>query len=298
MSQPAIRQDPALQALLARLAGLRLDAHGLVEGLLSGHHRSPHHGVSVEFAEHREYSPGDELRTIDWKAYGRTDKLHVKRFHHETDLTARIVVDASGSMAYGPESTMKYRAAAVLALAVSYILLRQGDRVELVCASDRVVGRVPPRPGLGHFQALADLLEGTPPQGGTELGEVLTAGIESLGRRRVVILLSDAFEEPETLFFPIRALRARQCAVLLVQVMHGDELDLPFEGVREFLSLEAPGSLVAEPQLIRAIYLKRLAEHMEKVTYEAKHAHIGHLLLRSDEPLDAPLFELVREGIP
>lgn len=298
MSATDLLRDADLSALLARLQGLRLDAQGLVEGLLSGHHRSPHHGVSVEFAEHKDYSPGDELRNIDWKAFGRTDRLLVKRFHHETDLTARIVVDASGSMAYGDGETMKYRAAAVIGLALSYLLLRQGDRVGLLTANDRVCRRIPPRSGLGHFQALSQVLETTPPQGETALGEVLAEEIERTGRRRAIIVITDTLEEPDHLFAPIRLLRARQCSVCLLQVLHSDELELPFEGVREFRSMEREARLVAEPQLIRSIYLKRLNEHLEAVATAASRAHIAHLRFLSDQPLDPPLFELLRTGMP
>jgi uncharacterized protein (DUF58 family) len=109
--------------------------------------------VSIEFADHKEYTPGDEFKSIDWKVLGRSDKVYIKRYHHETDLTAHMVVDRSGSMAYGDQDSMKYKAASITALAVSYLLLRQGDRVSLMTASDHLSGRVPARPGLGHFQA-------------------------------------------------------------------------------------------------------------------------------------------------
>lgn len=301
-SGAAVGRSEDLAALLARIQGMRLDAGALVEGLLSGHHRSPHHGVSVEFAEHKDYAPGDELRSIDWKAFGRTDRLLVKRFHHETDLTARIIVDTSGSMAYGGGAGLKARAAGILALSAAYVLLRQGDRVGLTAASDRIRGHLPPRSGLSHFQALGDLLEQSPPQGETAIGPVLEDELERLGRRRAVLIFSDCFEDPESLFRPIRALRARQCSVVLVQVLHSDELELPFEEVREFRSMERPdhpeSRLIAEPQLIRALYLRRLAEHLDRVTDIARMAQVAYHLVRSDEPLDPALFALLRGGLP
>ncbi len=293
-----LRNNERLSELLTRVQGMRLDAQGLVEGFLSGRHRSPHHGVSIEFSDHKEYAPGDDLRTIDWKVYGRSDKLYIKRFHHETDLTARIILDGSGSMAYGPDDSMKYRCAGVFALALSYLFLRQGDRVEMQVVSDQVQGRVPARPGLGHFASMAKMLETTVPEGETALGPVLDGQVERFGRRRAIIILTDVFEDPERLFRPMRALRARGCSVLLLHVLHGDELDFPFDGVRDFRSMETDGNLVTEPQLIRGLYLKRMQAHLETITTGVQQSNVGYLRIRTGDSLEAPLYELVRRGLP
>lgn len=276
---------------------MRLDAQGLVEGVLSGRHRSPHQGVSIEFADHKEYTPGDDLRTIDWRVFGRTDKLYIKRFLHETDLTARIMVDSSGSMAYGDGETMKYRAAGVFALALSYLLLRQGDRVEILAASDSLRARVPARPGLGHFRAIADLLESHAPEGQTDLGAVLDGEVERTGRRRLVVVLSDGLEDPDLLFAPLRALKARGCSVLFMHVLHEDELDFPFDGVRDFRSLEDAGRLVTEPHLIRNIYLDRMGKHLESIISHAKRSGIMYQRMNTVEGLERAFFELLRKGL-
>tara|TARA_B100000579_G_C22787560_1_gene832722 strand:+ start:281 stop:1177 length:897 start_codon:yes stop_codon:yes gene_type:complete len=298
VSESRFRDDPVLVELLGRVQGLGFDARGVVEGLLSGRHRSPHHGVSVEFAEHKAYSPGDEIRNIDWKAFARSDRLQVKRFHHETDLTARIILDGSGSMAYGGDGATKYRAASIFALALSYLLLKQGDRVELMLASDRLLGRVPGAAGLGHFQAIAELLEQIEPEGETGLGHVLGDEVERIGRRKAVLVFTDGFEDLDGLFNPLRALVARQCSVTIVHVVHGDELAFPFEGVREFRSLEHPSRLVVEPQMIRGEYLKRLDAHFGSLAERARVCGIGLMRLRSDLPMEEPLFELLRAGLP
>jgi len=253
--------------------------------------------VSVEFADHKEYSPGDEVKRIDWKVLGRSDKVYIKRYHHETDLTAFLLVDASGSMSYGSSGTMKYRAASIAALAVSYLLLRQGDRVSLMTASDHLSSRVPARAGLGHFQALSETLDKTEPSGETAIGAVLGDAVEQIGRRKVVFVFTDAFEPPEDLFRPMRALRARGCSVLLVHTLHSHELDFPFEHVCDFRSLEEPGNLVTEPQLIRSIYMERMKAHTASIVEATQNAGIGYLLLKSDEALETPLFELLKKGI-
>jgi uncharacterized protein (DUF58 family) len=276
---------------------MRLDARGLVEGILSGRHRSPHQGVSIEFADHMEYTPGDDLRTIDWRVFGRTDKLYIKRFLHETDLTARIMVDSSGSMAYGEGDTMKYRSAGVFALALAYLLLRQGDRVEIMAASDTLRARVPARPGLGHYRAIADLLENHAPEGQTDLSTVLDGEVERTGRRRLVVVLSDGFEDPDLFFKPLRALKARGCSVLLVHVLHGDEIDFPFDGVRDFRSLEDSGRLVTEPHLIRSIYLDRMTKHLDAIVTHAKRSGIMYQRMNTVGGLENSFFELLRKGL-
>ena len=297
MTEGPLKRAPELTRLLSRVKGMRLDAQGLVEGVLSGRHRSPHQGVSIEFADHMEYTPGDDLRTIDWRVYGRTDKLYIKRFLHETDLTARILVDSSGSMAYGDEHSMKYRAAAVFALALSYLLLRQGDRVEIMAASNTLKARVPARPGLGHFRAIADLLENTTPEGETDLGMVLDGEVERTGRRRLVVVLSDGFEDPDLLFAPLRALKARGCSVLFLHVVHQDEMDFPFDGVRDFRSLEDDGRLVTEPHLIRNIYLDRMGKHVDSIVGHAKRSGIMYQRMNTVEGLEKAFFELLRRGL-
>jgi len=183
-------------------------------------------------------------------------------------------------------------------LAVAYLLLRQGDRVELMVVSDHLRGRVPAGVGLGHFQTLGELLESVAPSGETRLGEVMGDEVARTGRRKAVLVITDGFEDPASFFPPLRAMVARQCSLMIVHVLHGDELEFPFEGVREFRSLERPSRLVVEPQMVRSEYLRRLQKHFETLEREARICGIGLMRLRSDLPMEGPLFELIRRGLP
>lgn len=276
--QPVNGDDPPRVALahplpevVARIGHLVVRARGIVEGALSGQHRSPHRGSSVEFAEHKEYSPGDDPRHIDWKALAKLDKPYVKRFEEETELTAHLVIDASGSMAYrsdgAPLNKLGY--AAELGCALGYLLLGQGDRVGLrlfasgreIFATDRSLGRdrglapdrvVPARRRRGHLGELARTLaelEASGPRGPSELGLALEATRRKAGRRALVVILSDLLflgrslaAEVQKLGAALGRLRARHHDVALIQVLDPAELSFPFEGPILFRGLEPAGS--------------------------------------------------------
>ncbi len=271
--------------VLARTRSLALRVRMVVDGRLGGVHRGRHHGSSVEFSEHKEYSPGDDLRRVDWRAFARADKLYVKRFEQEASLQAVLAVDASGSMAYGHAGLLtKLEYASVLAASLASVLLSQQDAVGLVTWADGPPGVVPPRRGPGHLAPLVERLEGLSPHGTTDLPAGLAAagGLAAPGdggrRRGVVALFSDLLTPLEPTLAALRRLSSRGHEVLVFQVLDGDELDLPFQAMTLFEGLETDHRLLVEPRLIRARYLRHLARHLEALRRGAAEAGARYLL--------------------
>ena len=207
--------------LVHRLEQLRLRTQSVVEGFLSGLHRSPHQGQSVEFAEHKEYAPGDELRHLDWKAYGKFDRFYVKRFEHETDLRAFLVLDASASMGFRSGERSKLDIACTLAAALSYLLVRQQDACSLLVCHGKKVQYIPPRAGAGHFQALLQTLAGVEPEGKMDLGHVAEVVSEKARRRAAVFVLSDLFDPDEHGLTRLLQLRGQKNEVTVMGTLDG-----------------------------------------------------------------------------
>ena len=291
MSTPEAASARALDpALLMRLKGLHLRARTVVEGVLSGIHRSPHHGSSVEFSEHQEYSPGDELRLIDWKLYGKTDRLYVKRYEHETNLRATLLVDATRSMSYvGRDGISKWDYARTAAASLAWLLLGQGDAVGVARFGDGIDGFVPPRADRGHLNALLNELEEHIPAGCGTAAAAALALLERLPARGLVVILTDALEPVEPLARSLRLLRSRRHDVCLIQVLHQDEVDFPFEGLLRFASLEDAREFLADGREARAAYLAAFARHERELSDAALAQGIDRLRLATGEPLDRGL---------
>ncbi len=277
--------------LLARLASLKLRARAVAEGVLSGLHRSPHHGQSIEFAEHKEYAPGDEIRHIDWKAYGKTDKYYVKRYEQETNLRAWLVVDASGSMGYrGPSAHLsKLEYASVLAAALAYLLVRQQDAAGLVAVADSVVRSVAPRAAASHLGALLGTLERLEARGRTRLGAAVDHLLEAASRRSQVVLFTDLLDAEPGAAKRLAQLRRHKHEVTLFHVLDPAELDFPFEDPALFLSLEDESRVEANGREVRRGYLEVLGRWLDAVRREAAEADVDYVLCRTDRPLDAVL---------
>jgi uncharacterized protein (DUF58 family) len=280
--------DPAL---LAKLATLKLRARAVAEGVLTGLHRSPHHGQSVEFAEHKEYTPGDELRHIDWKAYGKTDKYYVKRFEQETNLRAWLLVDASGSMGYrGPSAAMtKLEYASTLAAALAYLLVRQQDAAGLVAVGAQVVRSVSPRSAASHLAALEETLERLVPAGPTRLAAAVDHVVEAASRRSQVILLSDLLDPDDQVVRRLAQLKRRKHEVTVFHLLDPAELEFPFEDPTLFLSMEDGRQLEAHGREVRRGYLEVLARWLESARRQAAEADLDYVLCRTDRPFDEVL---------
>lgn len=284
-------------ATLSRIAGLKLRARAVVEGVLSGLHKSPHQGQSVEFAEHKEYAPGDELRHLDWKAFGKFDKYYVKRFEHETNLRAVMVVDTSGSMGFGTTGLTKLDVSRVMAATLSHLLVRQQDAAGVALVAQGRFAEIPPRAAATHLTTVLDALESATPQGGTELAVAADTLAEKLPRRSLVCVFSDLFDERGDALKRVLALRARRHDVAVFHVMDPAELQFPFEDPTLFLSMEDERRVEVNPREIRASYLEEMGRFLATTKDACRAADCDYELVRTDEPIDQALLRfLARRG--
>lgn len=282
---------------LARLSGVRLRARAVVEGVLSGLHKSPHQGQSVEFSEHKEYAPGDELKHLDWKAYGKLDRFYVKRFEHETNLKAVLVVDASGSMGYGTAGLSKLDVAKVLAGALSHLLIRQQDAAGLALVAAGRLAELPPRATPSHLNHVLGALETAAPSGPTDLSHVADALAERLTRRSLVCVFSDFFDEHDGALQRLLSLRARRHDVAVFHLVDPAELSFPFDDPTRFLSMEDERNVEVNPREIRDSYLEEFGRFLEQTKAACGAADVDYERVRTDEPLDAVLLRfLARRG--
>jgi uncharacterized protein (DUF58 family) len=276
---------------LAKLGSLRLRVRAIAEGVLTGLHKSPHHGQSVEFAEHKEYAPGDEIRHIDWKAYGKFDKYYVKRYEQETNLRAYLVVDASGSMGYrGDLDRMtKLETASALAATLAYLLFRQQDAAGLVLVQGDVRTAVPPRASASHLGPIVEALEAARPEGKTRLSAAVDWIVENAPRRSTVVVLSDLFDEDENVLRKLAQLGRRKHDVTLFHVLDPAELEFPFDDPTLFLSMEDARQVEAHGRDVRKGYLQVMERWLAEVRSTAAEARIDYALARTDRPVDEVL---------
>lgn len=248
-------QDPTVLSSVARL---EFHARQVVEGVISGLHKSPYHGFSVEFAQHREYTPGDEIRYVDWRVAARSDRLYVKEFEEETNLKAYLLVDSSESMRYRGDRRRwsKYEYAAVLAMAWASILLQQRDAAGLVLFSDNVRKYVPPRATATHFTQMAEELVAAESVPKTDLAATFHAMAEQIRRRGLVLVFSDCFGDPQDVMAGLRHFRHRRHEVVVFQILDPDETTFPFEELTKFEGLELEPEILADPRGLRDEYLQ------------------------------------------
>tara|TARA_B100000674_G_scaffold464342_1_gene446222 strand:- start:1403 stop:2296 length:894 start_codon:yes stop_codon:yes gene_type:complete len=271
---------------LAELKGLSLRCQRVVDGLLQGLHRSPHHGSSVEFSEHKEYSPGDDVRHIDWKAYARLDKHYVKRFEHESNLTAWCLLDASGSMGYQGQGSglTKLEYGSLLAVSLSYVLLKQQDGVGFVSFADSLGESLLPAARIGHLNRLCSLLENIKPSGGTNLPGIVRVVGEQAKRRGLVFVFSDFLSDPEADFSALRRLASRGRQMAVFHLVDQDEAEFPFDEMTLFEGMESTHQLLVEPQLIRNAYLKRFNAHCAEIKRQSLRHKMHYVRVDTNRP--------------
>jgi len=298
---------------LASIQSIELRARMVVEGLMTGMHRSPQQGVSVEFAQHRQYTPGDDTRHLDWKVFGRTDKLYLKQYQKETNLDLVVLMDASGSMAYTSltqqpggftNNWRKYDHAACIAAAIAYLALKQQDRVGLTVFDEnsRQVTRM--SNSQGHYASVCKALFDATPQGSaqinhrpdaetfsgtTDLARLFDETAAKLSRRSLVVLLSDLLGDPDALDAGLAKLRFRRHDVLVMQVMDPAELEFPFRGPSDFIGLENEGRLPLDPASLRKAYLDAVEQHLTAVRQACRKHRFDHVLLNTRDVLGPPL---------
>jgi uncharacterized protein (DUF58 family) len=276
--------------VLARLSNLYLKARWVVEGIMSGIHRSRSKGFSVEFEEHREYSPGDEIRRIDWKALGKTDKYFIKETEDETNLRAHLILDVSASMDYSSNGISKFAYGCILTASLAYLILKQQDAAGLVTFSNRIESFIPPRAKRGYLMEILHALEGQTPSGETALGKILQEIAGKINRRGLVILISDLLDEPEDILEGLRLFRFKGSDVIVFHLLDAAELDLPFDGNILFEDTEQTHLRVtADPQAIRQVYRKVVEEFTGHLRKQCQERSIDYQLLSTTTPLDQAL---------
>jgi len=284
-----VRRDFVDPAVLARLRALPLCARVPVTGTVTGRHRSPHRGSSVEFSEYREYVPGDDPRRLDWRAYARSDRFYVKEFEAETNLRLRIVVDASGSMDFRAEERSRLDTARRIAAALAYLALSQGDAVGLGILAEDGVHEIPARRNPAHLAVIFEALAGIRPHGATRLAGGLHEIAEKIPRRGVVAIISDLFVDPEELRGCFQHLRFRRHDVAVFQLLDPLEIDFDLPSWMRFVDLEGGAPLVADPPAIARRYREAFARHAERVRGAVREAAVDYHRVRLDEPYEAAL---------
>lgn len=276
---------------LAKLSGLHLRARHIVEGYVAGLHRSPYHGFSIEFAEHREYAPGDDLRHVDWKVYGRTDKFYLKQYEDETNLLCYLVLDGSESMRYRGRADMlsKFEYAQCVAASLAWLVLHQQDAAGLVTFNQEIEQFVRPGMGAGHWNQLVQAMERAKPEKKTAAGPIFHELAERFSKRGVVVILSDLFVEPNALLAGLKHFKHRRHDVVVMQVLDPAELDFPFNRPTLFRGLEEMPEVLTDPSGLRRAYLRELQTFLNGVERACRDLQFDYTLLRTDAPLDAAL---------
>ena len=280
---------------LAKLRGLTLRARHIVEGYVAGFHRSPMRGFSIEFAEHREYAPGDDLRHVDWKVFGRTDKFYVKQYEDETNLLCYLVVDVSESMTYrsDPELLTKLEYAQTLAASLAWLITQQSDAVGLVTFDREIRNILRPSSSPSHLGQLLQVLEQNDPQEKTDTGRVFHELARRLTRRGVVAIFSDLFDDVEPLLSGLKHLRYRQHDVVLFHLFDPAELDFPFQQNTLFKGLEQFPEITTDPRAMRKAYLEEVHGYLEQIERQCRAFQIDHAIVRTTDSLDQVITTMI-----
>lgn len=275
--------------VISKLKGLDLIARMVVEGFLIGLHRSPYHGFSVEFAEHREYRPGDELRYVDWKVFGKTDRYYVKVFEEETNLKAYLIIDKSGSMGFSSNGISKLEYVKYLASALSFLLLRQKDAVGLLLFSKTLDSYIAPSSRKNHLNMLLKELDQLKPGGETSLSTVLFELAEKIKRRGLIILFSDLFDDYENVVKSLKIFRHKKNEVLVFHTLDSAEILFPFTGDMLFRDMETNDKITIDPKSIRKDYREKIENLLTSYKRDFRNASIDYQFLRTDTAYDKAL---------
>ena len=279
--------DPAV---IARLGTMELKARTVVEGFLSGLHRSPYRGFSVEFAEYRQYLPGDDLSTLDWKVFARSDRHYVKKFEEETNVECHLLLDVSASMAYrggAPMSKIEY--GSVLAGSLAYLMSRQRDATGLIQFDDKIGVRLPASARPGHVHSILLALERVAPGARSNLARPLHQLAEALTKRSLVVLVSDLFDDPDAVVSGLKHLRFRGTDVIVFQVLDPHEIHFPFRGPARFTDVESADVVIADPARVRDAYLAAIGALRSGYEKALRSHGIDFLTLDTSQPLDFAL---------
>jgi uncharacterized protein (DUF58 family) len=289
MSSPESRASFLDPATIARLGSLDLKVRAIVEGFLTGLHRSPFKGFSVEFAEYRQYLPGDDLTTLDWKVYARTDRHFVKKFEEETNLECYVLLDISRSMGYGSGPVTKLEYGSYLAGALAYLMTRQRDAVGLIAFDDKIVKMLRPSARSGHLTSLLVTLERLPVGDRTDVAKPLRDLAEALRKRGLVVLISDLLDEPENVLKGLKHFRYRGSEVIVFHVLDPAEIRFPFDQMARFRDMETQDEIVAVPEVVRGRYLDAMRDLQDRYRRELRLAGIDYVVLDTSVSLEIAL---------
>ncbi|MGO9470053.1 MAG: DUF58 domain-containing protein [Isosphaeraceae bacterium] len=275
---------------LASLEGLDLQARMLVEGYVAGMHPSPYHGFSVEFAEHREYVPGDDIRHVDWKVWSKTDKLYLKQYEEETNLLLYLLLDTSESMGYhSGDNVTKLQYAEFVVAALAYMILQQQDSVGLVLLDDAVRRYLKPAGQPSQLKEIFHLLDVTPAREKSDLGLVFNDLAERFKKRGVVAVFSDLFDDVSRVITGLKHFRHRRHEVIVFHILDPAELEFPFRDPTMFKGLEGMADILTDPYALRHAYQTELRSYLTEMEKECRMIDIDYVPLRTDQSLDVPL---------
>ncbi len=279
--------------ILGRLAAIPLSARRPMQGSVSGRHASPHRGASVEFAEYRKYVPGDDLRRLDWRAHGRTDRYYVKEFEADTNLRCCLIVDTSGSMGFGSTGLSKFEVAQRIAASIAYLAVQQGDAVGLSCVADGVVKSLPMKRNPAHLRLVFDLLEQAQSAGPTKLVSTLHELAETIRQRALVVIISDFFVDPSELRECFEHFRFRKHDLAAFHLLDPQEIGFSFQRPMRFIDMEGGTSIFAEPNDIAERYRKALETYLTSLKQVAVETGLDYHRMLIDEPFDASLMRFL-----
>jgi len=281
--------------VLTRLMAQPLVTRFPMQGNVSGHHKSPHRGSSIEFAEYRNYEPGDDIRRLDWRVYGRTDRFYMKEFEAETNLRCYLVLDTSGSMAFRSDHGVKFDYAKRLAATLAYLVIHQGDAAALVCSGESKSLDIPPRRNPGHLKIILDQLAEAQPRGETRLPKTLHDLAEKIRPRAMVMVISDFFCETEDLVSALQHLRYQKHDVALFQLLDRKEIDFAFDRPVRFVDLEGTASVICEPALVREEYLDALQGFLARLKRVSVEIKADYRQVHTDQDYEKVLAQFLAE---
>lgn len=282
--------------VISRIENLELRAKLVVEGFIAGLHRSPYHGFSVEFAEHRQYMPGDDIKHVDWKVFGRTDRYYIKQYEEETNLKTYLIVDASRSMAFQTENhPTKFEYAASVAAALSYLMVKQRDAVGLGVFDENIRSFLPPRSKQSYLQIIFKTLINTQPGKKTGTGVSLHRMAERIKRRGLVIILSDLFDNPDDVLGALKHFRHNRNEVIVMQVLDPSERSFAFGRDAVFKDMETEEKMTTQPYHIQKAYQQEMQRFLERYKRECREQAVDYLLLDTATPFDVALFQYLNK---
>ena len=282
---------------IRRVGRLELRARHIVEGLLSGMHRSPYFGQSVEFLQHRQYVHGDDLRHVDWKVWAKQDRLYVKQFEEDTNMRCTLLVDVSKSMNYGSGPLNKYEYAATVATSIAYLLLKQHDSVAVMAFDEKVRAQTPMRNTAKALKLIIRCLDNSAPKNKTDAGAILSNVAELSPRRGMMVVISDLLTSVDSMLRGFRLLRQRGHDVLVLHILDDDELDFPFENPTRFEGMELDHAMSCNPRALREGYLSSLDSFLTKLRRGCASDGIDYALIRTSDPLDAALVSFLSQRL-